>query len=161
MNFQLRGKLGVEQPSKSVSARFVWRQRDSGFTIDLWGPLGQGRVRLTGDAHSIAVVDGKGAILSEGDHDEVMRAHLGWTLPLEVLPDWVLGTPSNAALHQHPEYDAAGHLVATSVLVHQRSADAPVTGETGKSRQIWWALVGPHGEQVKMPGRSSQLGRVR
>ena len=116
MNFQLRGKLGVEQPSKSVSARFVWRQRDSGFTIDLWGPLGQGRVRLTGDAHRIAVVDGKGAILSEGDHDEVMRAHLGWTLPLEVLPDWVLGAPSNAALHQHPEYDAAGHLVAFKQL---------------------------------------------
>jgi hypothetical protein len=34
------------------------------------------------------------------------------------------------------------------------------SGGIGESRQIGGAS-GPHGEQVKMPGRSSQLGRLR
>ena len=84
-DFQLRGKLGVVEGRESFSARFLWRQRGPGFTIDLWGPLGQGRVRLSGDAQRIAVLDGNGVVLSEGDHAEVMHAHLGWALPLAVL----------------------------------------------------------------------------
>jgi outer membrane lipoprotein LolB len=115
-DFQLRGKLGVVEGSESFSARFVWRQQGSGFTIDLWGPLGQGRVRLSGDAHRIAVLDGHGAILVEGDHAQVMHAQLGWTLPLAVLPDWVLGAPGNGSASGQSQYDAAGHLVAFEQL---------------------------------------------
>ena len=115
-DFQLRGKLGVVEGSESFSARFLWRQQGPGFTIDLWGPLGQGRVRLTGDERRLAVVDGKGAILTEGNHADVMHAHLGWSLPLAVLPDWVLGAPGASRASRHPQYDAAGHLVAFEQL---------------------------------------------
>lgn len=115
-DFQLRGKLGVVEGSESFSARFVWRQHGPGFTIDLWGPLGQGRVRLTGDERRIAVLDGDGAVLTQGDHAQVMYAHLGWTLPLAVLPDWVLGTPGNGAASAQARYDDAGHLVAFEQL---------------------------------------------
>jgi outer membrane lipoprotein LolB len=115
-DFQLRGKLGVLDGGESFSARFVWRQHGAGFTIDLWGPLGQGRIRLAGDDERLAVVDGKGVTISEGDHGQVMYAHLGWTLPLQVLPDWVLGEPGAGALSQQPEYDPAGHLVAFEQL---------------------------------------------
>jgi len=111
-DFQLRGKLGVVEGNDSFSARFLWRQYGPRFSIDLWGPLGQGRVSLIGDGRRIAVLDGKGDVLTQGDHADVMRAQLGWTLPLAVLPDWVLGGPGVGAASMRPQYDSAGHLVA-------------------------------------------------
>ena len=130
-DFQLRGKLGVVEGSESFAARFVWRQQGPGFTIDLWGPLGQGRLRLRGDAQRIAVLDGNDSIISEGDHAQVMLAHLGWTLPLAVLPDWVLGAPGTAVTSAGAQYDDAGHLVAFEQLdwavayAQHRQIDAP------------------------------------
>jgi len=115
-DFQLRGKLGVVDGSESFSARFIWRQHGPVFNIDLWGPLGQGRVRLSGDERRIAVLDGSGKILTEGDHAEVMYAQLGWTLPLTVLPDWVLGVPDPGAPSVGAQYDADGHLLAFAQL---------------------------------------------
>jgi len=115
-DFQLRGKLGVVEGGESFSARFLWRQHGQAFTIDLWGPLGQGRVRLIGDDQRIAVLDGNGAIVTEGGHGDVMFAHLGWTLPLAVLRDWVLGVPGDGVLSGQSRYDDAGHLVAFEQL---------------------------------------------
>jgi outer membrane lipoprotein LolB len=115
-DFQLRGKMGVLEGRKSFSARFLWRQQGPEFTIDLWGPLGQGRVRLAGDAQRIAVLDGDDAILTEGPHAEVMLAQLGWTLPLAVLPNWVLGAAADGALIAHSRYDDAGRLLGFEQL---------------------------------------------
>ncbi|MFP6817361.1 MAG: lipoprotein insertase outer membrane protein LolB [Pseudomonadales bacterium] len=110
-DFQLRGKMGVLEGSESFSARFRWRQQGPEFTIDLWGPLGQGRVRLRGDAQRIAVLDGAGGVLAEGPHAEVMLAQLGWTLPLVVLPNWVLGAAGDSALVEQTRYNDAGRLI--------------------------------------------------
>ncbi len=109
--FGLRGKLGVVDGSESYSARFLWRQTGERFGIDLWGPLGQGRMRLEGDHEQMVLIKGS-EVLAQGKHDEVMRTRLGWTLPLNALPSWVLGRPDaslDVAAHQ---YDAEGRLVA-------------------------------------------------
>lgn len=92
--FELRGKMGVVQGSESFSARFLWRQQGSAFRIDLWGPLGQGRVLLTGRDDYLELRDGDGTVLSAGSPDTVMRRQLGWSLPLAVLPEWVRGRPA-------------------------------------------------------------------
>lgn len=115
-DFEVRGKAGVVEGAESFSARFVWRQYGSAFTIDLWGPLGQGRVRLDGDERRLAIVDGKGAVISEGPHAEVMRTHLGWSLPLDVLPSWVLGKPGEGTGAGGRQYDDDGRLVAFEQL---------------------------------------------
>lgn len=116
-DFQLRGTVGVTDDDESFPAmRFLWRQYGADFDIELWGPLGQGRVRLTGDGQRLALVDGDGRVLAEGGHDDVMHAHLGWSLPLEVLPDWVFGEPGDGPGVSLAEYDDAGRLVAFSQL---------------------------------------------
>lgn len=92
--FHLRGKLGVVYGEESFSAQFLWRQQAQAFTIDLWGPLGQGRVQLIGTDRRLALREADGTLISEGPPGEVMREHLGWTLPLDVLPLWVRGTPA-------------------------------------------------------------------
>ncbi len=113
--FGLRGKLGVVDGGQSYTARFLWRQTDERFGIDLWGPLGQGRVRLEGDNERITLIKG-GEVLAEGKHEEVMRSRLGWTLPLNVLPSWALGEPDSSLLVGAQQYDEEGRLVAFEQL---------------------------------------------
>ncbi len=118
--FGLRGKLGVVDAGESYSARFLWRQTGERFGIDLWGPLGQGRLRLEGDHERITLIKG-GEVLAEGEHDEVMRSRLGWTLPLSVLPSWALGEPDTSLNVAALEYDDEGRLVAFEQLAWQVS----------------------------------------
>lgn len=90
--FLLRGKVAVREGDARFSANLLWHQRRDGFDMDLWGPMGQGRVHIVkqGDRIRLSSSDGR---VSEGDPDDVMRAHLGWSLPLATLPAWVQGRP--------------------------------------------------------------------
>ncbi len=92
--FNLRGKIGVVDAAESFSARILWQQRDDAFSIDLWGPLGQGRVRLAGAGDYLELTDADGSVLDRGPAEAVMTRHLGWSLPLAVLPHWVRGRPA-------------------------------------------------------------------
>ncbi len=90
--FVLAGKVGVREAGESFSANLLWHQMGEGFEIDLWGPLGQGRVKLVKKDGEISLASDKG-VLAQGDPERVMQTHLGWSLPLEVLPAWVQGGP--------------------------------------------------------------------
>jgi outer membrane lipoprotein LolB len=114
--FVLRGNLGIVQEQESFSARFYWRQNGGNFLIDLWGPLGQGRVALEGNERRLELREGDGTVLSEGPPDLVMRQHLGWSLPLSVLPEWVQGRPADGLPVRDAQYDDAGRLTAFSQL---------------------------------------------
>jgi len=142
--FSLRGKLGVIDGDESYSARFLWRQNGERFGIDLWGPLGQGRVRLEGDNEQIVLIKG-GEVLAQGKHDEVMRSRLGWTLPLNVLPSWALGEPDASLSVTAQEYDEEGHLIAFEQLnwrvtytqfrlIGERSLPRTITARRGDYR---------------------------
>lgn len=114
--FVLRGKLGVVQQDESFSARFYWRQSGPNFVIDLWGPLGQGRVGLAGNDRLLELQDGDGTLISQGPPDIVMQQHLGWSLPLSVLPEWVQGRPAAGLPVDDPVYDADGRLASFGQL---------------------------------------------
>jgi outer membrane lipoprotein LolB len=108
--FLLRGKLAVVDGSESVSARFLWQQTGDEFRIDLWGPFGQGQMRLEGDTDELVLRDAAGKVLTRGSHEDVMRTQLGWTLPLAVLPLWIQGRPHPGVSVTGSASDAAGHL---------------------------------------------------
>jgi len=113
--FALRGNMGIVQDQESFSARFYWRQNGSRFLIDLWGPLGQGRIALEGNDRRLELRQGD-TLISEGAPDLVMRQHLGWSLPLSVLPQWVQGRPADGVDVRDAKYDEAGRLTAFSQL---------------------------------------------
>ena len=114
--FELRGKVSVAQGGERYSARFVWQQQRQGFAIELWGPLGQGRVRLEGDPQRLAVVDAGGEVVSEGPPAAVMREHVGWTLPLEAFGHWARGAPTPDLPLGAERYDAQGRLIGFEQL---------------------------------------------
>ncbi len=114
--FELRGKISVADGDQRFSARFLWQQHRDRLDLELWGPLGQGRVRLQGDAEHVAIIDAAGEVVSAGAPDAVMREHLGWTLPLTALVHWGRGMPSPRLPVREERRDASGRLLAFEQL---------------------------------------------
>lgn len=92
VEFAAKGKLGIKMGGEGYSANFSWQQFARGYSIEVWGPLGQGRTRLWGDTVHMQVIRG-GELLAAGPPEVVMQAHLGWSAPIHVLPDWIRGQP--------------------------------------------------------------------
>ena len=89
----LEGKLSVRSAEERFSARFRWSQTGDRYRIELWGPLGQGRTILQGNTRQLSLLDGGGNLIDRGAPELVMLRHLGWTLPLDAFPNWILGQP--------------------------------------------------------------------
>jgi outer membrane lipoprotein LolB len=113
--FVLTGKVGVREARESFSANLLWHQKGEAFDIDLWGPLGQGRVKLVKKGDGIELRSDQG-VLAEGESDRVMREHLGWSLPVDVLPAWVQGGPYAQAPVADLARDAQGRLTGFTQL---------------------------------------------
>lgn len=111
LNFQILGKIGVKQAGDGFSANFDWRQHTQArYEIDVWGPLGQGRTQLKGDQGAMQVSRGD-QVLALGQPDEVMLAHLGWSIPLDVLPAWIRGVPAAQYGVDDRRFDDQGRFV--------------------------------------------------
>ena len=111
LNFQILGKIGVKQDGEGFSANFDWRQHaQARYEIDVWGPLGQGRTQLKGDQGAMQVSRGD-QILALGQPEEVMLAHLGWSIPLDVLPAWIRGEPAAQYGSADRRFDDQGRIV--------------------------------------------------
>lgn len=101
-DFRLRGKIGVRGVNNSdgasnggaFSASFDWVQAGDAYRIELWGPFGQGRVRLAGDSRGVTITDARGRSVLEEAPEVLMERELGWSAPVDALRHWVQGTPA-------------------------------------------------------------------
>jgi len=111
LNFQILGKIGIKQDGEGFSANFDWRQHSQArYEIDVWGPLGQARTQLKGDQGVMQVSRGD-QVLALGQPGEVMLAHLGWSMPLDVLPAWIRGEPAAQYDFDDRRFDDQGRVV--------------------------------------------------
>lgn len=91
-DFRLRGKLSVRDGSRQAfSASFDWTQTGARYRIDLWGPLGRGRVRLAGDDRTMDFTNARGLTVRNASGADWMQRELGWSAPIASLRHWVLG----------------------------------------------------------------------
>jgi len=143
-DFAIEGKLAVRSVEGQHSARFRWQQLGDSYRIELWGPLGQGRTILEGNARRLKIRDGGGRILQSGAVRTVMQKQLGWYLPLEALPQWVLGGPIPNLPVDRPQIDTRGRMLAFAQLgwslgfVYEGEAREPrrVTATMGSYRVL-------------------------
>ena len=149
--FSVKGKVAVRDASERFSANVLWVQQGAAFTIDLWGPLGQGRVQLVKQGDLVVLKDGQGEVITSGDAETVMRRHLGWSLPVDVLPAWIQGRPLDSVSAQGLSHGESGELTAFEQLDWQVSLDRYRTVESS---------TGPR----QLPGRvtaEKEAARVR
>jgi len=109
-DFAIEGKLAVRSIQGQHAARFRWHQDGQHYRIELWGPLGQGRTILEGDGRRLRILDASGKSLESGNVRRVMEKRLGWYLPLEALPEWVLGGPIADTPVEQSQVDSAGRM---------------------------------------------------
>ena len=103
--FVVKGKLAVRLPDDGFSSSFLWQHEPGHDEIELWGPLGQGRSRMVGDARGVTVYTAKGEVYRERSAEAGMRRWLGFSLPLSALTHWVRGEAA-------PGYPAATRVTA-------------------------------------------------
>ncbi|MEM1230002.1 MAG: lipoprotein insertase outer membrane protein LolB [Pseudomonadota bacterium] len=108
----MNGKLSIRGAGRPVSARFRWQQRGERFDLELWGPFGQGRRRLTGSPGSLTLLDGSGRVLASGPTEQVMQSQLGWSFPIGQLRFWVRGRPAPGSPVTAVEKRANGQFLA-------------------------------------------------
>lgn len=106
-DFNLRGRIGIRDGERSLSASFDWRQAGERFSIRMWGPFGQGRVALRGNGEVVTIADGRGTIVEGEDAGQLMRQALGWSLPVTALQRWITGRvdPAVPATRLHRQDD--------------------------------------------------------
>ncbi len=92
--WRIKGKIAVKAGSKGGHASLRW-DRDAPIQhIELFGPLGGGRVVIDTDADGAHLKDTKGGD-SRGDSvAKLIEQRLGWPLPFDLLPSWLRGLPA-------------------------------------------------------------------
>jgi outer membrane lipoprotein LolB len=106
--WQLDGKIGVRHADKVDSAAVHWEQDKTRFDIFLSGPLGAGATRLTGTPESLVMFDNDGEHSTTSNLQQLIQQRLGWTFPVEQLPQWVLGATDNPRAKFNPDHTLAG-----------------------------------------------------
>jgi outer membrane lipoprotein LolB len=101
-NWHARGRFSYQADDMSESGNFDWRQSGDRYQVRLYGPLGMGTVRISGEPGAVRIQTGDQDISS--DQPLSLMYHMtGLAIPLNSLPHWLLGTPAgrNASNQRH------------------------------------------------------------
>ncbi|MED7789112.1 lipoprotein insertase outer membrane protein LolB [Francisella sp. 19X1-34] len=90
-NWQIRGVLGIIYNDKAESANYIYTQDGDKFSIKLYGPLGIGSVKITGDPNQVTLENSQGQKIQAKDAKSLMLEQLGWYVPVDGLKYWVKG----------------------------------------------------------------------
>ena len=92
--FSIAGRVGAIAGKQGSSADFFWRQYESGFDVEFWGPFGQGRTRLVVQADTLTVHTARGERISDGEARAWIRRELHLEVPIRALSRWITGRPA-------------------------------------------------------------------
>ena len=98
-SWSLSGRIAVSDGRDGGSGRIEWVQDGDSFQISLQAPVTRRSWRLVGTP-GLARLEGlDGGPFYSDDAGQLLREHLGWTVPLTDLADWVRGRRARSAGH--------------------------------------------------------------
>lgn len=95
-NWTLYGKISFQSSNNKQQASFHWEQQNENFDIQLSGPFGAGKVRISGSPDLIVLR--KPGEADQVFHDQEDLLNAGWEFPVEEIPFWVRGI--SAPMHK-------------------------------------------------------------
>jgi len=107
--WELRGRLAVRTKKRGDSMNMYWERDGAGHYINLYGPLGAGRVILTLDEEGAVLRDSKGKTHTDDSAESLLYRAAGWRVPFRPLQYWVLGVAAPGSEYQ-AEVDRWGRL---------------------------------------------------
>lgn len=87
----LEGRLAVSDESDGGSGFLSWRQEPGSARMDFHGALGRGAWRLQAREDGAELEFADGRRYRADSIDELVRAQVGWEVPVETLAWWVRG----------------------------------------------------------------------
>ena len=108
-SFELSGRIAVKQAETGHYGNIRWQRNGSMHHIDLLSPLGQVATRILRDGHGYQLTTSDQRVFQAEHGEALMRAVLGYALPIEGLEFWVLGQPAPASPAQQ-QWSSEGYL---------------------------------------------------
>jgi outer membrane lipoprotein LolB len=108
-SWSIKGKIAVKADSKGGHASLRWDRREQSQHIELYGPLGGGRVVVDVDANGARLKDTKGGDIRGDSVAKLIEQRLGWPLPFDQLPAWLRGLPAKPGAKM--EWDDQGRVI--------------------------------------------------
>ncbi len=113
--WEVRGRIAVQRGQKADTANMIWRRNGDEHVIEMYGPFGGGRVRITENSEQATLVDAKGNQATGANTEELFFEQTGWRVPFAAITFWVTGSP----IPDHPysgEVDPFGRLAVLKQL---------------------------------------------
>ncbi|HEX5420846.1 MAG TPA: lipoprotein insertase outer membrane protein LolB [Gammaproteobacteria bacterium] len=93
--WRLRGRLAVSTGKQGFQGSYSWLEDGRRLELSVHGPLGAGVLEIAGTPRQLTVTArGETRVLTDPETD--LSRLLGWWIPVESLPDWLLGLPDPA-----------------------------------------------------------------
>lgn len=94
--FQLQGRLSLKTAQEAFSGRFSWSHGPEFDELDILSPLGQTVAELRRDAQGADLLLADGRRFNAPRLDQLAQQVFGEAVPLDRVPDWVLGRVQEA-----------------------------------------------------------------
>ncbi|MGL6258134.1 lipoprotein insertase outer membrane protein LolB [Vibrio sp. WXL103] len=94
--YQASGKLGYIGPDQRQSLNFFWRYEDGVSQLNLRTFLGQSVLNLRSDQNGTTLTTMDGERFEGRNGQQLIWQLTGLNIPVDALPDWLLGLPTNA-----------------------------------------------------------------
>lgn len=109
-SWSFKGRLAVkDKVQDSWSASLRWQQDGDSFDIHLSGAFGRGAARLFGHEGYAVIETAQQAALTATSAELLMQEQLGWSVPVQGLKHWLIGSPEPGMIERH-SIDAFGRL---------------------------------------------------
>lgn len=96
-SWALRGRIALRRNDEGAQASLSWARSDDVHRLELAGPFGGGRVRITQDRDGAQLRDSSGNVYRDVSLSALLARATGWWLPLEAMRHWIVGLPTPAA----------------------------------------------------------------
>jgi outer membrane lipoprotein LolB len=110
-NWDLSGMIGIRNNAKNdhLSANIKWQQHNKQYSILLFGPLGAGSIKLTGQPGLVKLENSDGKTYTAASPEQLVAQQTHWYLPVSNLYYWIRGLPvPNVPAKTH--FDTLNHL---------------------------------------------------
>lgn len=94
--YQASGKLGYIGPDQRQSLNFFWHYEDGVSQLNLRTFLGQSVLNLRSDQNGTTLTTMDGERFEGRNGQQLILQLTGLNIPVDALPDWLLGLPTNA-----------------------------------------------------------------
>ena len=98
-DFNILGRIAIQDDNQSFSGSFRWQHLAAGDEILLFTPLGQAVAEISKDHEGVRLITSKMEAFYADNVESLTQEILGWRLPLNGLQFWIQGqhSPANAS----------------------------------------------------------------